>query len=497
MFVVARRLQREQPRERLARGEGHGVRLDPPHRRDVVQGDLFQPFHDAARAGRPVEIDTDQMRVRVVVDPVVRGDQVAGEGIDRPGQLVERDPPVPLVIVVPARHRPRAVACATDGVQAGALVADRAVDVRVHEILAGTRDAPHGPAELLEARRLRRLEHEGRPDAALQPRPSQRVRGGPGQREVLGVHVPGDGGVDDRAVARLANVHDDGFGRPAEMDLLVVDRERLPRAEMLGRGPVFVQVLDVEVLHVARDVRDAPRVVRGRAEEDPGRERERHPASLVPRSAQVHLDPRAGLDREQVRVVRHERFPGRGPSSRHDPVVRALAPGTREVIEQTPSERARRDVRQVERQRREERADRVVPQAFVDRGAEQLLVPVPRQAPRQVHERRRPRTRVVGGDARSHVQQRVLDREGRHLRDPRRAPLAEPGVHRHGVVVPSRRERLTRAVEADRAGEAIVVERPVGEHLRQPAARGAEQQVDLEQTFAGRDEPLREPQVAE
>jgi hypothetical protein len=52
-------------------------------------------------------------------------------------------------------------------------------------------------------------------------------------------------------------------------------------------------------------------------------------------------------------------------------------------------------------------------------------------------------------------------------------------------------------VEADRAGEAIVVERPVGEHLRQPAARGAEQQVDLEQTFAGRDEPLREPQVAE
>ena len=61
--------------------------------------------------------------------------------------------------------------------------------------------------------------------------------------------------------------------------------------------------------------------------------------------------------------------------------------------------------------------------------------------------------------------------------------------------IPRRASR--RPVEADRPREAVVVERPVGEDLRQPAVRGTEQQVDLEQAFAGRDEPLREPQVVE
>ena len=281
------------------------------------------------------------------------------------------------------------------------------------------------------------------------------------------------------------------------MDLLAVDRERLPRAEMLGGGAVLVQALDVEILHVARDVRDAPRVVRGRAQQDAGRERERHAARLVSRSAEVHLDPCAGLDREQVRVVREQGLPGGGARPGHDPVVRTLALRAREVVEQTAAERARRDMWQVGRERGEERAHGIGSQPLADRRAEELLVPVAGEPPRQVHERRRPRAGIVGGDARGHVQQRVLDRGRRHLRDPRRASFAEPSVHRLRDVVPSGGERRARAVEADRPREPVVLERPVGEDLGQAAARGAEQQVDLEQAFARRDEPLREPEVVE
>ena len=459
--------------------------------------DILQSLRDATRPVRAVEVVADQVRVVVVVDPVVRRHQVPERGVDRPRQLVERDPPVPLVIVGPARHRARAVAGATDGIQARALVADRAVDVGVHEVLARTGHAPHGAAELVEARRVRGVEDERRPDAALQARPSQRVRVGLRERDVLGLHVSDDGGLDDRAVARLADVDHHGLGGSADVDLLAMDRERLPRAEMLGGGAVLVQALDVEVLHVARDVRDAPRVVRGRAQQDAGRERERHAARLVSRSAEVHLDPRAGLDREQVRVVREQGLPGGGARPGHDPVVRTLALRAGEVVEQTPAERARRDMRQVGRERGQERAHGVGSQPLADRGAEELLVPVAGEPPRQVHERRRPRAGIVGGDARGHVQQRVLDRGRRHLRDPRRASLAEPRVHRLRDVVPSGGERRARAVEADRPREPVVLERPVGEDLGQAAARGAEQQVELEQAFAGRDEALREPQIVE
>ena len=69
-------------------------------------------------------------------------------------------------------------------------------------------------------------------------------------------------------MARLADLDDDRLGAPADVDLLAVDRERLPGAVVLGGGAVLVQALDVEVLHVAGHVRDAPGVVRRRAEQD-------------------------------------------------------------------------------------------------------------------------------------------------------------------------------------------------------------------------------------
>ena len=52
-------------------------------------------------------------------------------------------------------------------------------------------------------------------------------------------------------------------------------------------------------------------------------------------------------------------------------------------------------------------------------------------------------------------------------------------------------------MEPDRAGEAIVGKRPVGEHLGQTSGGRSQEQVQLEQPLAGGDEPLREPQVIE
>ena len=77
---------------------------------------------------------------------------------------------------------------------------------------------------------------------------------------------------------------------------------------------------------------------------------------------------------------------------------------------------------------------------------------------------------------------------------------AQPSRNRACIardVVPAGRERGAGAVEADRSGEAVVLERPVGEDLGQAPARGAQQQVELEQALAGRDEALREPEIVE
>ena len=276
-----------------------------------------------------------------------------------------------------------------------------------------------------------------------------------------------------------------------------MDGQRLPDAVVLGGGALVVQVLDVEVLDVAAHVRDAPRVMRRRAEQDAGRERERHAARLVPGSAEVHLDPRAGLHGEQVRVVREQRLAGRRARARHHPIVRPLALRARELVEQAARERARGDGRRIGRQRREEHADLVGPETFGDRRAEQLLVPVPGEPPRQVDERRRPRSGVVGRQARGHVEQGVLDGWRRHLRHPRRAPLTEPGVDRVRGVVPPGGELRPGAGEADRPGEPVVGQRAVGEDLGETSARRAEQQVHLEQALTGGDEPLREPEIVE
>ena len=88
----------------------------------------------------------------------------------------------------------------------------------------------------------------------------------------------------DRARLRLA----------ADPDRLVVDHQRLPRVAIPGGGPVVAQSLLVEVLDVPGDVRCAPGMMGCRAEDDPGRERQRYAAGLVAGRDQMQLEPRPG-----------------------------------------------------------------------------------------------------------------------------------------------------------------------------------------------------------
>ena len=103
---------------------------------------------------------------------------------------------------------------------------------------------------------------------------------------------------EDRAVARLANRDRARLVLAADRDPLFVEDQRFPAVPVPRGGPLIVQDFLVEVLDVARDVRDAPRVVRGGAEDDPGRERQRDSAGLVAGRAEMELEPGPGLGHE-------------------------------------------------------------------------------------------------------------------------------------------------------------------------------------------------------
>ena len=65
---------------------------------------------DPPGAVRRVHVVTDQVRVRVVVDRVVRRHEVPALGVARPRELVEGDPALPLMLGGPPRDRDGAVA---------------------------------------------------------------------------------------------------------------------------------------------------------------------------------------------------------------------------------------------------------------------------------------------------------------------------------------------------------------------------------------------------
>ncbi len=105
-------------------------------------------------------------------------------------------------------------------------------------------------------------------------------------------------------MAGLLHLQHLGLGAAADRDLLAMDRERLPRAVVQRGRPFGVELLPVEVLRVAPDVRASPRDPIVVPEQDAGGERERYAADVHARGDQVDLEPDRGDLGEHVGIVR-------------------------------------------------------------------------------------------------------------------------------------------------------------------------------------------------
>ena len=197
-----------------------------------------QQFHDAVAAVRLVEVLGDQVRVAGRLDVVVGGGEHAVVRIERPREVLGGDPPDPLVLAVPARHRPRAVAGRPHRVPSGALVADVPVHVGVDEVLPGTGDLQDRRAERREVGGLRHLDRERRSQRGVVAGPAQGV--GAIERPVPRVQGAGDPVGQDRSVRGLAHGKGARLGLPTHGDPLLVDRERRPPLGGAHRRAVLV-----------------------------------------------------------------------------------------------------------------------------------------------------------------------------------------------------------------------------------------------------------------
>ena len=106
-------------------------------------------------------------------------------------------------------------------------------------------------------------QRQRRVDPGLPARPPQRVRRARRELDVLGSRGPRSGTCrgSDRGGSRVPrSTWGSSSPRTTISSRWIV--QRLPRALELGGRAILVQALDVEVLHVAAHVRDAPRVVR-------------------------------------------------------------------------------------------------------------------------------------------------------------------------------------------------------------------------------------------
>ena len=195
-------------------------------------------------------------------------------------------------------------------------------------------------------------------------------------------------------------------------------------------------------------------------------------------------------------IVREQGRTGRGPASRDHPGVGALSLRARRRVEQGAGEGAGHDLEGIGRQGWQEPSDRVAAARIPDPRAEQLRVPVARESPCEQHERRRPH-RLVVGDPRRRVEQRVLERCGGHRVDPRPNARSEPRVHGRRSIVPGGRDSSAGPVEPDGAREPVLVECALAEELAEPSVGRAQGELQLEQPLAGGHDPVREPEIVE
>ena len=400
---------------------------DPACVHRVIAPSLEQLRDPCGAVGR-VEIEADQVWVVVGMDPIVGRHEVSTTGIDSVRELLEWDEALPLVLSVPAGHGDRPVTGGTDRVEPRALITDRAVDIRIDEVLAGALECPSGLLELLEAPDVGDVDQRRRVDAVLGADPSERVGGIEGS--LPGAETAREIRIEQRPVPGRADLVHDRLAASPDPDLLEVRRERFPRVLVPGGRELGVQAFEVEVLDVPADVGRAPRMVGRGAEHDAGCERRRDAASLVAGGAEVELDPGARLLDEQVRVVREEWFAGRRPVTGDHPLVRALAARRAgQPLEQVAHEAAGRGRRWMTAQRRDEAAGHLLTDLRGQMHAEELEVPVPGETPREHRPARGPRGVVVREFGRR-VEQHVLDGRGGHRVDPCVDPFPEARDHR-------------------------------------------------------------------
>ena len=183
-LVAARRFEREQRGSASRARDRHRVRLDPRHRGDVVHArhPPIAPRRDAPGTARGSRCRSGA------------GSRRRGSGCSpSPGSRARDRPPTAARrtgSIRPTRDRrssPAPGQCRRRARRTGnarALVADRAVHVGVHEVLARTGHAPDGAAELVEARRASQRRGRATAGCRIQARPSQRVRVGRRERDV-------------------------------------------------------------------------------------------------------------------------------------------------------------------------------------------------------------------------------------------------------------------------------------------------------------------------
>ena len=395
-------LRRRQRRGQEApRQQRDGLGLDATV---VVEGQLRplgQQRADAADAiiGQPF--------ARQPVGVAVAGHAVVGRGdealqrVDITWQFVEGDEPVPGEVIAPAGHGRQPIAVAPPRDKAGHHVGNRAGRIGVDDVLAGERPVAQALAEALPAGGPVRGQHGPQVVAGAEERP---VVGQVGM-------VAGDSGAEDsgaarqqvgedRAVARGAD-GDDHVAQAADADDLLSDLGRLPRAvDLVARGVVGVEALDVDVLHVGESVGDAPGAMLVVADDDAGHAGQGEAGNVVIAAAEVIGVPDGREDGRQVGVVGQLRPAAGGARPADNPVVAAqalaherradravgnrLAERAQQPFGQAAADGRVGDGRQIVRAvDRRQVGGALRPQLVEKPGAQQFRLPVARQPPGQ------------------------------------------------------------------------------------------------------------------
>ena len=268
-------------------------------------------------------------------------------------------------------------------------------------------------------------------------------------------------------------------------------KPRLERARSVGRQVATgaVELLEIKILHVGPGVGEAPRNARIAADEDAGKARKGGADHVEPRRAQLGEVPNRRRGQTEMRIVREERLAARRVRARNRPAVRSqreigVGAGRGACDARRLALEAAVELAQVANRRR--RVARVGRQKLVDPldaqrarkpHAQQLVSPVAAEVPRHHLQPRQRIDRAPGLGP--YAQQQEFGRQHR--------VGGEECIHACGIGVERGARlgvealeiRLRRAAHAERAQEAIGLQRRGPEHFGQPPGRDPAVHLEL------------------